>query len=320
MPRLITNTVVLAKVETTIGTDAAPTGAADAVLLADVSITPLDAQNIDRKLIRPFMGGAEQLVGPASVKATITVEMAGSGTAGTAPRWGVLLQACGMAEANLATPARNEYTPVSSGHKTVTVYYYDDGVLHKLVGAMGNPKFSFKVGERPTLSVDLIGLDGGVSAAANPSATLTAWRVPPAITKANVVDITLGATYAAGALANGTTYNSTGLELELGNQVAFTPMLNSEFVQIADRAATGSMQLDLTAAQEVSLMNSVKANTTQSLAMTVGTTAGNKLIVHAPAVQLINPSKAELNGNRLIGFDLRLVPVSGNDELRFACV
>jgi hypothetical protein len=51
-----------------------------------------------------------------------------------------------------------------------------------------------------------------------------------------------------------------------------------------------------------------------------GTTAGLKVLVHAPAVQLINPSKQDVNGRRLIGYDLRLVPVSGNDELRIVAL
>jgi hypothetical protein len=39
-------------------------------------------------------------------------------------------------------------------------------------------------------------------------------------------------------------------------------------------------------------------------------------MLHMPAVQLINPKKEELQGKRLIGFDMRILPSSGNDELR----
>lgn len=319
MPRYIRNTVILAKVETTIGTDAVPTGAADAVLVSAMSINPLNAQNVSRNLMRGYFGGSEQLVGTAFVSVDFTVELAGSGTAATAPQWGDLLLGCGMAEALLATPNRVEYTPVSSALKTLTIYYHDDGVLHKLLGAMGTVRLSAKVGERPTLQFSFTALDGGISAVANASPTLTNWKTPPTMTKANVVDITLGCTYATGALASGTVYASTGLDLDLGNTVAHTPLLSSDRIDISQREVTGSVQFDLTAANEVSFMATVKANTTQSLGFTIGTAAGNKIILHAPAVQLINPSKAELNGTRLIGYDLRLVPTaagSGNDELR----
>jgi hypothetical protein len=315
MSRYIKNTLIVAALQSAIGTPATPAGATDAVLTTDVSITPLDAQNIDRNLMRGFFGGSEQLVGPGSVKVSYSVELAGAGTAGTAPPWGKHLQACAVGEGILATPARVEYTPVSTGLKAMSKNYFDDGVLHKLVDAMGDFTLSAKVGERPLLKFDWVGLDGGVSAASD-TGTFTTWKKPVAMTKANVVDITLGATYAAGALTGGTAYSSTGLEMKAGNQVNFTALLSSETVDITDRESTGSIELDLTAVQEVALMADVKANTTRSLALTIGTTAGNKIIFFAPAVQLINPKKVEKNGKRLIGFDLRFVPVNGNDEWR----
>ena len=70
-------------------------------------------------------------------------------------------------------------------------------------------------------------------------------------------------------------------------------------------------------------MTSVKANTLQSLAFTIGTVSGSKLIIFKPAIQLINPKKVDLNGTRLIGYDLRALPTptgSGNDELRMAFI
>lgn len=317
MPRYVRNTAILCKVETTAGVDAVPTGGANAMLVSDLSITPLEAQNVDRDLVRGFFGASEQLVATAFVRCSFTTELAGSGTANTAPAWGAPMQACAHAEAVLTSPNRVEYTPASTSLKTVTIYWYDDGVLHKILGAMGNVRLEAKVGDRPKLVFEFTGLDGGVSAAANPALTLTAWQKPPTMAKANVVDITLGGTYAAGALSGGTVYNSSGLELDWGNQVQFTPLLNEERIGLTDRAITGRAMLELSAAQEVSLMTAVKANTTQALAMRIGgSTAGNNIILYSPVVQLINPRKEEVNGVRLVGFDLRLVPSSGNDEIR----
>ena len=322
MPRYIRNTVVLAKVETTPGVDIVPTVGANAILVSDMTITPLDAQNIDRNLVRGYFGASEQLVGPASVKVSFTVELAGSGTAATAPAWGALMQGCAFAEAaGLTTQSRCEYTPISTALKSLSIYSYDDGVLHKLLYAMGNFTLSAKVGERPTLKFEFTGLDGGITAVSPGATTLTAWQKPVAVTKANtVIDISLGATYlAATGVTAGTTYPSTGLELMCGNDVSYTTLLSSERVDITNRQMTGHVDLDLTAAQEVSLMTSVKANTTTSLGFTLGTVAGNKILIHCPTVQLLSPSKQELNGSRLIGYDLRMVPAAtggGNDEIR----
>jgi hypothetical protein len=317
--RYIKNALVAAKPETTPGVDAGPTGAANAILCAEMSITPLDAKNIDRNLLRSYWGASEQLVGPASVRVGLTVELAGSGTAGTAPAWGALLQACAVGEGILATPARVEYTPVNSGLKTLTIYYYDDGVLHKLLGVMGNCTFSAKVGERPLLKFDFIGLDGGIAVASD-TGTYTAWKKPVAMTKANVVDITIGASYAAGALTGGTLYSSTGIDLNVGNAVDFDALLGEEMVDITNRESTGSTELKLTAAAEVANMEIVKQNTLQSMGFTIGTTAGNKIILHASAMQMLSPKKVDRNGRRLIGYDLRFLPVNGNDEWRFVCL
>lgn len=317
--RYIRNTVITLAIEAVAGTDVLPTGLANAMLVADMSIDPLDAKDIPRNLIRGFFGGSEQLVGVASVKIGFTVELAGSGTAGTAPAWGAAMLACAMAEGTLTTPPRIEYSPVSTGLKTATIYYYDDGVLHKAFGVMGNVAISAKAGERATLKFDFVGLDGGVSAAMT-SGTYAAWKKPVALTKSNVIDVTIGATYLAGAFTGGTVYPSTGLELQLGNAVNFDALLSEETVDITDRDSTGSVELKLTAAQEVAFMAIVKSNVTQSIAFTIGTVAGNKIGLFAPAVQLRKPKKVDRNGKRLIGFELGLVPVNGNDELLIICL
>jgi hypothetical protein len=106
------------------------------------------------------------------------------------------------------------------------------------------------------------------------------------------------------------------LTLDWGNEISFAPMLTTEQVVFADRNMSGSVSLDLTAAQEVTQMAAVKANTLTSVGFVLGTATGNKIMLHMPSVQLINPKKEEFNGMRLIGFDMRVLPVTGNDELR----
>jgi hypothetical protein len=321
MARLTRKTVILAKIETTAGTDAVPTGAANAIQVMDQTITPLEANNVDLNILLPYFGGSPQLVGTAYKKVSFSTLIAGSGTAATPPAWGALLQACGMAEATgLTAPNRVEYLPVTDILKTATIYYFDDGVLHKLVGAFGNVKLSAKVGEAPKWMYDFIGIDGGDTAVANPTAVLTAWKVPVAITKANVTDIQLGCTYATGALSGGTPYNSTGLTLDFGNKIDFVPMLTTEEVVLTERKVTGTVSLELTAAQEVAFMATVKANTLQGMGFVIGTATGNKIMIHKPSVQLINHKKEDINGKRIIGYDLRAVPVAGNDEVRFVCL
>lgn len=315
MSRKTRNTVILAKIEATTGTDAVPTGAANALLVSNQNID-LNITSVDRTNIRSYMGASEQLAGSRNVSVSFDVELSGSGTAGTAPAWGALLQACAFAEV-VTAGQRVEYNPISTGFKSLTIYYYDDGVLHKALGCMGNVKFSAEEGQIPKLSFAFTGIDGGVTAANNASPTLTAWKTPKVVNNDNSGKVTLGATYSTGELSGGTEYCSRGITLDAGNQVSYLSMLGPcTGVDITDRSSTGSLTLDLDAAGEVAAFNAVIANTLTSVGLVHGSAAGEKVILFAPAVQRINPKHQDNDGRIHIGFDLRLTPLSGNDELR----
>jgi len=319
MGRLIRKTAILAKTEVNYGVDPTPDGAANAILVSNASFN-IAYTNVNRDLIRANLGGSEQLAGTRFVECSFDVELANSGTAGTAPAWGPLLLACGMAEALLTTPSRVEYTPVSASFKSVTIYYHIDGTLRKALGCMGNAELMLNEGERPMIRFTFTGLDGGTTATADPTLTLTSWRVPSVVSDVNSGDINLGATYSAGALTSGTSYPSRGLAINLGNTIARKAILGGQSVSITQRDVTGSCQLELTAAQEATFRTDINANTTTTLGFTHSTGAGVGIILHAPRVQRIDPSDVDYEGELHTGLNLRFVPSSGNDELRIVCL
>lgn len=315
--RYLRNTAILAKIEATYAVDPTPTEAANALLVSNVTINPLNASNVDRDLVLPYMGGSEQLVGTAYIELTFDVEIAGSGAAGTAPAYAPLLRACGFAE-TVTAATRVEYNPVTPVADSVTIWYFSDGAKHVAKGCRGNFAVKMGAGARPVFSFTFLGIDGGLTAASPSALTLTGWKTPLVITDPNTGDVTLGATYTAATptLTGGTGYPSQGLELDLGNQVAHTPLLGGETVDVSQRVVTGKITLDLTAAQEVTFMTNVKTNALSSLGLMHGTTAGYKVMLFMPAVQLVNPTKADVNGKLMCAYDVRAVPVSGNDELK----
>lgn len=64
MARYIKNALMLAKVEATAGTDAAPTGTADAVLLVgDAEFSPIESSLVERNLSMPWFGASMGLLG-----------------------------------------------------------------------------------------------------------------------------------------------------------------------------------------------------------------------------------------------------------------
>jgi len=318
MTRTLRNSAILAKVETSYGVDAVPTGAANAMLISEVSIDYV-YNNVDRNLIKGYMGGDTQLIGTRYVQISFTVELAGSGAAGTAPAWGALLQACAMAE-TITAGSRVEYNPVSSALKSATIYYHLDGTLHKALGCMGNVQLGLNIGERPTLQFAFTGLDGGVTESSNPALTTTAWKSPLVITDINSGDIKLGGTYSAGAITGGTAHASRGITFDLGNDVRQIELLGGNAVDITNRAVTGSMQLELASAAEVAALADINSAATTSLSFEHGTTAGGKLLVFAPVMQRINPRRVDYEGRPHMSFDLRCLPSAGNDDLRIVAL
>lgn len=319
MPRYIRNTVLLAKIEATYGTDPSPTGASNAILVSDVSINPLSANNVNRDLVRGYFGGSDQLVGTYNVEVSFTVELAGSGTATTPPAWGDLLRACGFTQT--VQTASVDYTPVSTfgSNSSVTLYYYLDGVLHEVNGARGTFTIDMNTGERPVMRFRFLGKYVAPVATANATPTFTAFRTPKVVNDTNTEDIRIGAvtyTTSTGVVAAGTQYPWRGLSIDVGNALNFQTLVGSETVEITQREVTGRLSLDLTAAQMVSFMSDVVANTNTAIGVTHGTTTGNIVVIYAPVVQRINPSVEDYNGQALASFDLRLLPSSGNDELR----
>lgn len=316
MARYTRNTTILAKIESTYGTDSVPTNSANAVLVSNASVTS-NFNTVNRDLLRGYLGGSEQLAGTESVELSFDVELAGSGTAGTAPAWGPLMRACGYAE-TATGGIRTEYLPVTPVADSVTIYYFVDGVRKIAKGCRGSFTINMGVGERPTISFKFTGINGSESANTPGTLTLTAWKTPVVVSDPNTDDIKFGVTYTAATptLTGGTAYTSRGLTIDAGNAVAHVPLLGGESVDVANREVTGSISLDLTAAQEVTFMGTVRANTTQTMGLMHGTTAGNKVLVYAPAVQLINPKYSDQNGRVMVDFDVRLIPSAGNDELR----
>ena len=93
--------LIAAKIETTEGVDAAP-GTNDCLIVANLKPSPMKVKTESRDIVRPFLGNSEQLVTAVNSALGMDAELAGSGTAGVAPRIGRLLRMCGFAELVLA--------------------------------------------------------------------------------------------------------------------------------------------------------------------------------------------------------------------------
>jgi hypothetical protein len=118
MPLLTRKRLILAETESSYGSDPGPDGA-DAILVRDLNITPQQSDVVNRDLVRPYLGASEQLLANTRVECTFSVELAGSGTAGTAPRFGKVLKACALAETTVSPAVTG--TAAAGGSNSITL-------------------------------------------------------------------------------------------------------------------------------------------------------------------------------------------------------
>lgn len=89
--------LLLAKIESVYGTDPTLAGA-NAMQVKNLEETPLNAELVNRDLVRPFLGNSENLIASRSVQVNFEVELVGRGQVGVAPAFDALLRACGFAK------------------------------------------------------------------------------------------------------------------------------------------------------------------------------------------------------------------------------
>lgn len=142
MPLLTRKRLIAAEIESVYGTDPTP-GAADAILVRDLNITPMQSDVVNRDVVRPYLGASQQLLANTRVECTFSVELAGSGTAGTAPRFSPVLRSCGLAETAFTSAltgtatagASNSITLDGTASATADIY---KGLIIRITGGTGS--------------------------------------------------------------------------------------------------------------------------------------------------------------------------------------
>jgi hypothetical protein len=304
MPLITRRRTILAKIESSYGVDATPTGSANAILVRNLNVTPLNAEIASRDLVRPYMGNSEQLIASKHVQLDFEVEMAGSGTAGTAPAYAPLLKACGFAETDGASDV--VYTPKSTGFDSVSIYFNIDGVLHKITGARGNLEITVNARAIPFMKFTFTGIYNAPSDAAVPSVDYSAFQTPLAANTSNTTDFEF--------------YSFPGvlesLSLNIGNAINYRSLIGSESVIMTDRQVTGTAVFEAPTITTKDFFAAALASTLGNLSITHGTVAGNKFKIDSTRIDIANPTYTDNNGIHMLSVPFVAVPSSaGNDEI-----
>lgn len=308
MAKLMRNVVLAVKEETTYGVDSVPTSLANSILAKVSDVQPVVAEFAERDNVKPYLGSSGSVQVSAHSELTIEFELAGSAAAGTVPGWAALLKACGFGETVVASTSVT-YKPVSTAFKSVSIYYYLDGLLHKMIGCMGTATISLNSRAIPMVSIKLTGLYSATTDTALPTDSVyTAFQIPQAVNKVNTTAFTL----------HGVTTGFDTFSVDVGNNIVYRNMPTIEDVMLTDRRVSGSISIPMTSIAEKAWHDTVRDGTLAAISMTHGSGAGKIFTISAPKVQLTNPQYADKDGVVMLNLGLNFLPNAGNDELQIA--
>ncbi len=306
MPLLSRKRLILAKTESTYGTDPTPTGSANAILVRNLEITPLQADTVTRDLIRPYLGNSDQLLAQTRVEVTFEVELAGSGTAGTAPAYGPVLKACGLSETVVATTSVT-YAPVSASFSSVTIYFHNDGIRHKVTGCRGTFELNAEVGQIPVISFTMTGIYNAPTDEALPSPTYANQSAPLIFKNGNTSNFSIFSY--SGCLQS--------LNFQMANEVIYRELVGcTKESLIVNRAPAGDVVIEAPSIATKDFFSIATGSSTGSISFQHGGTAGNIVTFTTAQSDIANPSYSDQDGIQMLNLPYVAVPTSaGNDEL-----
>lgn len=296
--------IMLAKIESSYGVDSTPTGSANAILAKDVSLQPMEGNDVSRDLDTPWLGPQGTIPAELHMKISFKVELQASGTAGTAPAWGPLLRACAVAE-TISASTSVTYNPITDSHESVAIHLWVDTTRYVLLGSRGNCKVAMTAQGIPYLEFTFTGLFAQPSQETRPTPTLTGFQKPLVATKVNTPTYTI----------DGTDFVMRSFSLDLGNKVENRFLVGSESILITDKADMIETTVEAVALSSFNPFSLAAAQTPVEVELIHGTAAGKIITINAPTAQIQRPRGLE-NAQDIVEWPLSLVPLpdTGNDQ------
>ena len=305
MAKTSRNVILLAKIQPAAGTDSVPTAAANAILCSEPKVDPLNAQIVKRNNVMAWMGNPGSIVTAVYATIEFEVELQGSGTAGTAPKFGPLLRGCALGETIVALTSV-AYAPVDTAHEFLSFYYFLDGIKHVVTDAKGTVSFDLNALGIPVMKFKFWGFYSTPTDIANPSGSdYSGFKDPLPVSKTNTTTFTL----------HGIVVKSNSQSLDLANQVEYINKPNFEGIAIINRMPVGSAVFEVDTLAVKDWYSAIKAGTLGALAVTHGVGAGSITSMAAPKVQLTGLTYSTVQGIAHCNSGMELKANAGRDEL-----
>ena len=286
--------VILFKKEDVYGTDPTPVAGTNALLTTQFSISPFEANRVDRDLDVPGQAASPALLAGRHARAEFRLEAVGSGTAGTAPAFADVLLSCQYAE-TVTVDTDVQYDPVSADYDSGTLYFYNDGHLYKVSGCRGTLGLEMNAGQIPYFTCNLMGLYTRPAAGAMVEPDLTSFQVPDVVE----YDTTPVATL------NAVDMEMLSFSLSQPSNVNFRNLPNQKQMEVAGKRNYSSRMTVL--APAIATWNPytlMEGHTLVALAIEHGASAGKKVGLDAAKTQIVGITLGEDNGARTYQLDL----------------
>jgi hypothetical protein len=244
------------------------------------------------------------------VTVTFDVPLAGSGVAGTAPKWGPALKACGWSETIVAATSVTYGLLSDPSIAGSVAFKWRDGNrrVHQVTGARGKVDFDLTAGKRPALKFTFKGIHNVVTKAAavlaKTDADFTGW-----------LD--------AKPVASGTTTFSIdgvdglglrALSFSASDNVVFVDVPEQNDIRLlGERAFTGQAKITNPLADVFNFESHWLAADVIDWVMVHGATAGNIVTITGNA-QILSPTYARDNGDDVASCGFNLVPTGFDDD------
>jgi len=295
---------LLAKIETTKGTDSVPVAATNGVRV-ERGYAPVPAvEKIPYDPVKATMGALKSLVGRKTITIDAPTLVRGSGAAGTAPEIGALLQACGLVE-TVAAGTSVTYAPTTTAAslKSVSTYNYIDGILMKALGAVGTCVFDCQINAPIAANFSLsAGFDTAPTTTASVTPTFSAVQ-PIVMSSADVISD--GATIKVGAFS-----------FDLGNEIGDHYTTSQNEFTVANRKPTIKITKD--SLSTVADWNALVNATELSLSAVFGATSGNTMTITASKAVPTANTLAERNERQTKEIVFELIETTGDDQFSVA--
>ena len=306
---LTRTTKLLAKIESSYGSNPSPVAGSNAIQVTDIEVTPIESDNVQAPTFQGFLGNSTQgsLLANKRVAVSFGAELSGSGSAGTASALSPLLKSCGLSE-SIVSSTSVTYAPVSSSFSSCTILCFYGATRHVITGCRGTATISMAAGQFAQINFEFTGIYNAPDSTAM-SGTFTVANQSAAL-EVNDTNITTATFHGA------TSQRIESFDLALNNEVLYKETASSQEVLITNRAPGGTAVIEEPVRATTDYFAKAVATATGNTSIVLGASAGNIVTVNVPQTDITGVTRADTGGVNALNLPYLALPTTaGNNEL-----